>query len=123
MGLVTVKDLLRHEAQSNHQQSLNPPSSRPSSRPRTPLGTAHADHHTHDSTSSSFNGWQDSWADVGPRGEGHGLEIALEEGLAWVKARFAPLADLIGRFQASRSGSGRGGHDEAMQYELGDAGG
>ena len=111
LGLVTVKDLLRHEV---HQQTRS--QSAANSRPRTPLGAQPSNHNRNESTVSS-NGWNESWADVELDHRGHGLEIALEEGLAWVRARAAPFTGLLARFSGRRTG---GGHEEAMSYELGE---
>jgi chloride channel 3/4/5 len=103
VGLVTVKDVLRHEAFTHHHRSSQP----------KPTG------HTRHDSSSSWNGWGDSWQEQEEVGgvRGNGLEYALEVGLSWVKIRTAGLVGMLGR---GRNGRRRdpGGVDAAYDYEL-----
>ena len=104
VGLVTVKDVLRHEAFTHHNRS---------SQPKAPG-------HTRQDSQSSWNGWGENWheqEDVdGVRG--NGLEYALEAGLSWVKIRTAGLVGMLGRGRIGRRRDPTGGVDAAYDYEL-----
>lgn len=107
VGLVTVKDVLRHEAFTHHHRSA---------LPKTPTSAGHS----REDSSSSWNGWNESWQDQdhGPGGEsggirGNGLEYALEAGLSWVRTRIAGFRGLDRR---------RTGETTAYDYELSDDG-
>ncbi|RSH90660.1 glycerol ethanol, ferric requiring protein [Saitozyma podzolica] len=141
VGLVTVKDVLRHEARHEARHArhgkrsagpagLDSPSA---GSPRSPrslpahMRQAGATHGRTDSAQSqSSNGWAESWAAV-EEGEssGNGLEIALEEGLGWAQARVNQALRLFrGRLNWSGSGSARRqpqGHDAAYEFELAEA--
>jgi chloride channel 3/4/5 len=102
VGLVTVKDVLRHEAFTHHNRSTHP---------KAPVRG-----HTRQDSSSSWNGWGDSWQeDEAETGgvRGNGLEYALEAGLAWVKQR---TSGLLGTGRNSRAR--HQGVDAAYEYEL-----
>ncbi|OWT40649.1 chloride channel, other eukaryote [Cryptococcus neoformans] len=68
-GLVTVKDVLRHELSEAHHRS------RSTHTPITPSHPAYA----------QSNGWDTEWTVDDERG--HGLEIVLEEGLEWTRSK------------------------------------
>jgi chloride channel 3/4/5 len=106
VGLVTVKDVLRHEAFTHHNRS---------SQPKATSGT---DQTRRDST-SSWNGWNDSWQEQEDVGgvRGNGLEYALEMGLSWVKIRTAGLVGMLGRGRNGRRRDPAGGV-AAYDYEL-----
>jgi chloride channel 3/4/5 len=103
VGLVTVKDVLRHEAFTHHHRSATP---------KTPTSAGHS----REDSSSSWNGWNESWHDQehatgaetgGIRG--NGLEYALEAALSWARTRAASLRGLDRR---------RTGETTAYDYEL-----
>jgi chloride channel 3/4/5 len=106
VGLVTVKDVLRHEAFTHHNRS---------SQPKTPVG------HRRRDSQGSWNGWEENWQEQEDVGgvRGNGLEYALEAGLSWVKIRTAGMVGMLGR---GRNGRRRepGGVDAAYDYELSD---
>lgn len=113
VGLVTVKDVLRHEAIAHHHRASHV-------KPSSTMGPTHG----HSRDSSWGNGWNDDWqevVDVDIRG--NGLEYALEVALAWVRQRADGLRGLVN----SRRGSRRrdlagdpGGDNPAYEYELSD---
>ncbi|KAK4686453.1 chloride channel 3/4/5, partial [Tremellales sp. Uapishka_1] len=107
-GLVTVKDVLRYEAKEHHLQT----SQNQNMHERT------------ESSDSTHNGWQDSWAAVEDgEASGAGLEIALEEAWRWLRIRGSRMYN-IGLGLARRSGGGgrRGGPgpEEVFSYDLGE---
>lgn len=132
VGLVTVKDVLRHEARqevlhtrkrrtesaSNSRSDSPIPGSRISPIPRVLKG-----HARNQSEASSANGWADSWQAV-EEGEasGNGLEIVLEEALGWIKTRIggpiSGISRLLRRNSRSTSNGQRNGHDAAYEFEL-----
>jgi chloride channel 3/4/5 len=108
VGLVTVKDVLRHEAFTHHHRSV---------QPKAPVSS-----HSRQDSSSSWNGWgdNDNWQAQDPEVggvRGNGLEYALEMGLNWVKHRTTGLVGILDR---GRNGRRRdpGGVDAAYAYEL-----
>lgn len=105
VGLVTVKDVLRHEAFTHHHRS---------SQPKQPTG------HTHNDSSGSRNGWDDNWQEQEDEGgvRGNGLEYALEAGLSWVKIRTAGLVRMLGISRSGRRRDPAGAVDAAYDYEL-----
>ncbi|OCF36089.1 chloride channel, other eukaryote [Kwoniella heveanensis BCC8398] len=129
VGLVTVKDVLRHEVTEAHKHSrLNSAGNSPIT-PRTPYPNANINSHNNHSRGSSSSttdgrGWE-SWATVvDPDGEGNGLEIALEEGYAWLHVASSRARNVL--VQSWRSITGRRGQQQmgrgsaAMEYELND---
>jgi len=107
VGLVTVKDVLRHEAFTHHNRSV---------QPKAPVSG-----HSRQDSSSSWNGWgeHDDWQEQPDVGgvRGNGLEYALEMGLSWVKQRTTGLVGILDR---GRNGRRRdpGRVDAAYDYEL-----
>jgi len=126
-GLVTVKDVLRHEA--IHERSTTAQAGTESPRPRPRLG----EHMRRDSTGSngsngSWTGWQESWASVEEgddgRRNGQGLEIALEEAYGWISVRgnrvYHWVDNGLGRLGLKKPPVVEGGQREAFEYELSD---
>lgn len=107
VGLVTVKDVLRHEAFTHLQRSAIP---------KTPTGA----NHSRNDSSSSWNGWNEGWQDHQDREaesggiRGNGLEYALEAALSWVRVR---ASGLRGSVLDRRRGVG---DNTAYDYELSD---
>lgn len=119
VGLVTVKDVLRHEASQEHAHRLASLSAQP-----TPT---HPGPHTRGSSLESANGWADSWAAVEEDQGGRGLEIALEEGWGWVRLNGLRAWNVVaggvrGRGGGAGGGAGGGGDGGAdgaeFSYEL-----
>ena len=107
VGLVTVKDVLRHEATLAHKESKFP-ASPPQNHART------------DSVTSS-NGRQDGWVDMNPEEDGtHGLEVALEEALAWVRIRGSRAYSVVDGLMQRARGRPRGAerHETAYEFEM-----
>jgi chloride channel 3/4/5 len=129
VGLVTVKDVLRHEAKIHHKESqhaASPPSTARSARLR-PDGPGHR---PHDSNAfSDDDGWG-SWDQEDTRG--HGFEVLLEDVYAWARIKGSRLYNIAYAAVRSRSGSmsghgGQGvstspttarGRDVEFEYEL-----
>ena len=80
VGLVTVKDVLRHEAALHHRASTSAPVTPRSSTPRAQMTHRQRNAEGFEST----DGWAERWQDFEREDRGNGLEIALEEVLAWV---------------------------------------
>ncbi|RXK39132.1 chloride channel, other eukaryote [Tremella mesenterica] len=100
MGVVTVKDVLKHEVHQHHVTSPRLHQHSPSSS--QPLQTR---------DSSMDHGWQD-WGVV-EEGRGRGLEIALEEALTWVRTKGVGLINVgygILRSRMGRASSGTNGN-------------
>lgn len=97
VGLVTVKDVLRHEASEHHQKSRG---------------------HSRNISTDSANGWHDSWiadedgADVVDNDRGHGLEIVLEEAYGWFIVMSARVNNVVNGWRGRR-----GNQTEAQAYE------
>ncbi|WVN87310.1 uncharacterized protein L203_102488 [Cryptococcus depauperatus CBS 7841] len=71
VGLVTVKDVLRHEVSSTHRNRI-----------RTPVAPSNPNYrHSVDS-----NEWDNDWTNVDDF-TGHGLEIIMEKGFEWARSR------------------------------------
>ncbi|KAK1926250.1 chloride channel [Papiliotrema laurentii] len=110
VGLVTVKDVLRHEAKTHHREAQSPLSA---TRPRTA--------HRHHPSNLSDEGW-DSWDEQLERGRG--FEYLLEEAYAWARVRGSRLYNIVyGRFSSGRGGNGMqgaggGAGDVGFDYEL-----
>jgi len=104
-GLVTVKDVLRHEASVAHRESKPPPTPSPN---------------RNDSTESS-NGWHDSWAgvDAGEE-EANGLEIALGEAFAWLRIRGSMMYNVMDGLVRRARGRPREAaeHEAAYEFEM-----
>lgn len=108
VGLVTVKDVLRHEAHQHHLER---------SAASTPITPRHRQNHSN----GSINAWNDSWAVVEEDQRGHGLEIALTEGYAWVVIKGSRAMNMLnGLYRRARGqpSSGYGGSDPRFDYEL-----
>lgn len=103
VGLVTVKDVLRHEAKQHHKDLQTPPSS---ARSRT---------HRPISSNTSEEEW-DNWEDT----RGRGLEFLLEEGYTWLRVRGSRLYNILySRFRGgSQNGMGGIGTGSGFDYEL-----
>ncbi|WVR03435.1 hypothetical protein IAU60_000426 [Kwoniella sp. DSM 27419] len=122
VGLVTIKDVLRHEVAEAHKHSrMNSGNALPGAS-RNP----YSNHVRDDSASSAGgNGW-DTWATVvDPGGEGHGLEIALEEGFAWLRVTGSRVYNqAVETWRSVAGGGSRRGmvsrESAAMEYELND---
>lgn len=143
-GLVTVKDVLRHEAR--HEANLHRSSSMTNTVSPVPPGSPRirppglAEHGRRDSTgstgsASSWTNWQETWAPIEEddgRRHGQGLEIALEEAYGWLTIRgsrvYASInkgLEKVGLIKASHIdtlGEGRHGGEgnAAFEYELND---
>jgi chloride channel 3/4/5 len=111
VGLVTVKDVLRHEASAAHRASTN----------SNPSSATSPSHTRGPSVESGSNGWAESWeaieAQSQTRGRGNGLEIALEEGLNWLKGRAGALLGRAGGRVQGRTGV-EGSHEAAYEFEM-----
>lgn len=122
VGLVTVKDVLRYEAQVEHLHTLS------TSVPGSATIPREQQYHTRIDSGASWaaGGTSGNWVPVGG-GPGEimadpaaaGLEVTLEEGLRWVNQRAEGMRSIFDRFRG-RGGSARGrdGVQEAMEYEL-----
>jgi chloride channel 3/4/5 len=121
VGLVTVKDVLRHEAQMEHEHATSVPVSAaiPTSTSAVPREPAHI---RNDSASSwATGGAGGNWEPVGgPIAEdgAAGLEVALEEGLRWMSQKAGGLGRAVDRIRGGGALGGRNGVEDAMEYEL-----
>lgn len=112
VGLVTVKDVLRYEAQVEHQHAMD------AIPPTTSLPPREAGHTRADSASSWVTaGAGGDWEPMADPRAGDGLEATLEEGLRWVTQRAGGLGRAVDRFRTGPR-NGRSGVEEAMEYEL-----
>ena len=107
VGLVTVKDVLRHEAAIHHRETqTSPTSSR--SRGHRPMGS--------DMTDQEWERWG------AEENRGNGLEVMLEEVYSWVSSRgsrvYNILYSTVRGSSGSALGSGRGGREVGFEYEL-----
>ena len=105
VGLVTVKDVLRHEVAVEHREAKS---------------SAAPSHSRNDSLNSS-NGWHDSWAGMDSGEEGtNGLEVVLEEAFAWARIRGSRVYNLIEGLLRRASGRSResGGQEAAFEFEM-----
>ena len=79
--------------------------------------------HRQNGESSSLNdGWSERWQDFQADDRGHGLEMALEEGLSWVRSRSARIYNafyerLRGRSRGRGGGSGAE-EDRGYDFEM-----
>ncbi|KAK8845412.1 hypothetical protein IAR55_006125 [Kwoniella newhampshirensis] len=125
VGLVTIKDVLRHEVseQHRHARSTSAPShSAPLSSSHLSTGGAGSGgaggggHARVDS-----NGWETSWTAVEEEQGSQGLEIALEEGLTWARSGMNRVWNVGLETWRGVTGSNdnrRGGGREQFEYEL-----
>ena len=124
VGLVTVKDVLKHEAAHIHREANSIPAIPAPGRGTRRGGVGHG------YTSSDVSDvWAESWAAIEEDERGHGLEIALQEGYAWVRVRGSRLYNVFhGFLRQVRGGESRGtagggfgsGRDPGFEYELED---
>lgn len=132
VGLVTVKDVLRHEAKAHHKEAqlqASSPATPSRSHRRTNGNSTQGGRDPHESFSD--DGWQ-SW-DEDARVNGGGLEVVLEEVYAWARIKGSRLYNIVYGAVRSRAGSisvpGSGGgvgvgsgagrdSDVGFEYEL-----
>ena len=124
-GLVTVKDVLQHEATVHHRESVSASAS--GSRPMTPAnGVGGSRGHRRNADGMASNdSWAQRWASFEEDDRGHGLEIALEEGWSWVRIRgsrvynvaYEYLRRLRGGNGGRAAGEGRGREDFGYEME------
>ena len=110
VGLVTVKDVLRHEVAIEHREAKS---------------SAAPSHVRNDSLTSSTNGWHDSWAGMDSGEEGtNGLEVVLEEAFAWARIRGSRLYNVIEGLVRRASGRSREseGQEAAYEFEMAEEG-
>ncbi|WVQ76251.1 hypothetical protein IAR50_005916 [Cryptococcus sp. DSM 104548] len=101
-GLVTVKDVLKHEAAEVVHRSR--------ATPVTPSNPNYGRH------SSDLNGgWDRDW-EVGAEDTGNGLELILEESLEWVKGKVAWVYGAA--VESWRGVRGQNTREGAYDYEL-----
>lgn len=117
MGLVTVKDVLRHEAIAHHRSSTPRPPPTPSSA--TARG---GPGHSRDS-SQSWAGWteHEEWQEIDVDIRGNGLEYALEVGLGWIRKQIDGVRGRTGMGSMGGGGIGRRRDptdNPAYEYEL-----
>ena len=104
MGLVTVKDVLRHEAATHHRGTQSPPSS---ARPRG---------HRPVPSELTDDGW-DSWS--ADESRVRGLELMLEEGYAWAMIQGSRVYNLLYRAVRGRGSISREtNRDPGFEYEM-----
>lgn len=109
VGLVTVKDVLRHEAIAHHRSSTPRPP--PSATTQSGAGPGHSRN-----SSSSWAGWNEEWQEIDVDVRGNGLEYALEVGLGWIRKQ---VDGIRGRSSASGIRGRRDPTDNpAYAYEL-----
>ena len=101
-GLVTIKDVLRHEAATLAREKrgdLPPPSARGQGHLRT-------------ASEGTDNGWADAWEIE--QGDEHGFEVMLEEGYAWMRVQGSRVYNLV--YGLVRGG--RVSDSAAFDYEM-----
>nr|XP_018266605.1 chloride channel, other eukaryote [Kwoniella dejecticola CBS 10117]OBR88763.1 chloride channel, other eukaryote [Kwoniella dejecticola CBS 10117] len=120
VGLVTVKDVLRHEVVEHHRHTRLTSANASVS----PLTTRNPYSHARDdSTSTNGGGGWDLGLNMANRyseevggsgsGSGNGLEIALEEGFAWLRIQGSRMYNIIyENFRNARNGDDRRGYRE-----------
>jgi chloride channel 3/4/5 len=123
VGLVTVKDVLRHEAANAHGFHKAQPVSTTPTRPTSATGGASGSGAGHGRIEStpSYNAWRDVWADIEEGGPGRGLEIALEEGWMWFRTSGSRAYNLVLETYRRATGGGSSGErrgEEDYEFEL-----
>jgi len=99
VGLVTVKDVLRHEAAHAHRSAASPPTQA---------------NHSREGSTSNWNGWTETWSTDGSSRRPTGLEVALEETMTWLRhSGESALSYIRGLRRRSR---GEVAVDEAMSW-------
>ena len=104
---MTIKDVLRHEAGLAHREATPAPAF-PHPRNRN-------------NSIASSNGWHDSWVPVDAGEEGtHGLEVALEEGFAWMRIKGSQLFNVVEGLMGKTRGRSRQetSHEAAYDFEM-----
>ena len=104
VGLVTVKDVLRHEAATHRRGTHTPPSSA-RSRGHRPIPSELTD-----------DGW-DSWS--ADESRTRGLEFMLEQGYAWARIQGSRVYNLLYRAIRDRDAVPRDtNRDPGFEYEM-----
>ncbi|WWC97131.1 hypothetical protein V866_004009 [Kwoniella sp. B9012] len=119
VGLVTVKDVLRHEVVEHHRHTRLTSANTAGISPITPRNP-----YTHSRDDSSSTAGGGGW-DLGfghqqdaIEGNGNGLEIALEEGFAWLRVQGSRVYNVLYDQWRNTLGRGRGRDRPNMDFDL-----
>ncbi|WRT63642.1 uncharacterized protein IL334_000565 [Kwoniella shivajii] len=126
VGLVTVKDVLRHEVTEHHKHTRLT-----SSNTNIPLTNRNPYSHNRDESTSTTGGGTSGW-DLGfgsninsddnqdqNGNDNPGLEIALEEGFAWLRVQASRLYNIAHESYRGITGNQRNRND-GMEFDLND---